>query len=115
MHLNLNAYPGHAKYTGVPVRSKVFGRVAAVEGAAEFLVEHGWVDDGGPKILFQGNAADVDRAVVALERMIGVVAKKKERVCPGTVMLEGGSHHGSVFSWDEWRAADTFLYQNWIT
>ncbi len=28
--------------------------LTARRAAAEFLVEHGWVDDGGPKILFQG-------------------------------------------------------------
>ncbi len=114
MHVNLTAFPGQARYTQVPLRSKVFGRVAAVEGAAEFLVEHGWVDDGN-KIVFQGSSQDVDNAVAALEIMIQKVARKKERSCTGLVILEGGTYHGSCHTWDDWRATHTTLYHSWIT
>lgn len=120
----------------MPIRSKLFGRVAAVEGAAEFLVEHGWVDDGN-KIVFQGSSADVvrtrskkvggwgenrfayeirqDRAVATLEEMGARVARKKERACSGLIVLEGGLYHGSSHTWDEWRAAQTTLYHSWIS
>lgn len=113
MHVNITAYPGQVKYTQVPLRSKLFGRVAAVDGAAEFLVEHGWVDDGN-KILFQGNGADVDRAVEALERMTEVVAKRKERLCPGMIIQEGGTSHGTVITWDDWRTTSAPFYRNWL-
>jgi hypothetical protein len=113
MHVNLTAYPGQQRYMQVPLRSKMFARVAEVEGAAEFLVEHGWVDDGN-KILFKGTSKDVDFAVEALERMAEIVAKKKERSCTGMVILEGGSHHGSSFTWEEWKASTASLYQSWL-
>ena len=93
---------------------KVFGRVAAVEGAAEFLVEHGWTDDGN-KIVFQGSSQDVDKAVAALEHMTQQVARKKERSCTGLVVLDGGLYHGSCHSWDDWRAAETALYHSWAS
>jgi hypothetical protein len=113
MHVNLTAFPGQARYTQVPLRSKVFARVAAVEGAAEFLVEHGWVDDGN-KIVFQGSSSDVDNAVEALERIMQRVARKKERTCTGMVVLEAGLYNGSCHTWDEWRATQTTLYHSWI-
>ncbi len=114
MHVNLTAFPGQARYTQVPIRSKVFARVASVEGAAEFLVEHGWADDGNNKIVFQGSSKDVDSAVEALERMTAKVSRRKERTCTGMVIVEGGSHHGSCFTWDEWRATQASLYKSWL-
>jgi hypothetical protein len=114
MHVNLTAFPGQARYTQVPIRSKVFARVASVEGAAEFLVEHGWADDGNSKIVFQGSGKDVDRAVEALERMTNLVSRKKERTCTGLVVVEGGALHGSCMTWDEWRAGRGALYRSWL-